>query len=38
MEKLREHDFNVSRTAQELGVYPSSLHGKIRKFGIEMER
>ncbi|MFW5796387.1 MAG: sigma-54-dependent transcriptional regulator [Alkalispirochaeta sp.] len=37
-EKLRENDYNVSRTAQDLGVYPSSLHAKIRKFGIEMER
>jgi len=38
VEKLRENEFNISRTAQELGVYPSSLHAKIRKFGIEMER
>ena len=36
--KLREHGFNISRTAQELGVYPSNLHAKIRKFGIEVER
>ncbi len=38
VEKLREHDFNVSRTAQDLGVYPSSLHAKIKKLGIEMNR
>ena len=38
LEKLREHGFNVSRTAQDLGVYPSNLHAKIRKFGIEVER
>lgn len=37
-EKLREHDFNISRTAQDLGVYPSNLHAKIKKFGIEVER
>lgn len=37
-EKLRENGFNISRTAQELGVYPSNLHAKIRKFGIEVER
>lgn len=37
-EKLREHDFNISRTAQELGIYPSNLHAKIKKFGIEVER
>ncbi len=36
--KLREHEFNISRTAQELGIYPSNLHAKIRKFGIEVKR
>ncbi|MCG8480497.1 MAG: sigma-54 dependent transcriptional regulator, partial [Spirochaetales bacterium] len=38
VEKLGEHDFNISRTAQELGIYPSNLHAKIKKFGIEVER
>lgn len=38
LEKLREHDFNVARTAQSVGMYPSSLHGKIRKLGIEVGR
>ncbi|TVR69995.1 MAG: sigma-54-dependent Fis family transcriptional regulator [Spirochaetaceae bacterium] len=38
MEKLREHDNNVSQTAQSLGIYPSSLHAKIRKLGIEVGR
>lgn len=37
-EKLREHGYNVSRTAQELGMYPSNLHAKIRKFNIEVDR
>jgi two-component system nitrogen regulation response regulator NtrX len=37
-EKLREHEFNVSRTAQDLGIYPSNLHAKIKKLGIEVER
>lgn len=37
-EKLREHDFNISRTAQELGIYASNLHAKIKKLGIEVER
>jgi two-component system nitrogen regulation response regulator NtrX len=37
-EKLREHDYNISRTAQDLGVYPSNLHAKIKKFAIEVER
>jgi two-component system, NtrC family, nitrogen regulation response regulator NtrX len=37
-EKLREHDYNVSRTAQDLGIYPSSLHARIKKLGIEMKK
>jgi len=37
-EKLRKNEFNISRTAQELGVYPSNLHARIRKFGIQIER
>lgn len=37
-EKLRENDHNISRTAQSLGMYPSSLHAKIRKLGIEVGR
>ncbi len=36
--RLEENGFNVSRTAQALGVYPSSLHGKIRKHGIEIRK
>jgi two-component system nitrogen regulation response regulator NtrX len=36
--KLRQHDFNITRTAEELGMYPSSLHGKIKKYGIEVHR
>ncbi|WP_028973042.1 sigma-54-dependent transcriptional regulator [Spirochaeta cellobiosiphila] len=36
--KLRENDNNISKTAQALGVYPSNLHGKIKKFGIEIEK
>ena len=38
LEKLRANDFNISRTAQALGIYPSSVHAKIKKFGIEVER
>ena len=33
--KLAGNDFNISRTAAELGVYPSTLHAKIRKLGIQ---
>ncbi len=36
--KLRENDFNISKTAEHLGIYPSNLHGKIKKFGIRVER
>jgi two-component system nitrogen regulation response regulator NtrX len=31
---LEKHEWNVSRSAEALGIYPSNLHGKIRKFGI----
>ncbi len=36
--KLRDHGFNISRTATDLGIYPSSLHAKIKKYGIQVER
>jgi two-component system, NtrC family, nitrogen regulation response regulator NtrX len=36
--KLKENDYNVSKTAEELGVYPSNLHGKIKKYSIKIER
>ncbi|MFW5994801.1 MAG: sigma-54-dependent transcriptional regulator [Spirochaetia bacterium] len=36
--KLAENGNNITRTAQALGVYPSNLHGKIKKFGISIER
>ncbi|AFG38691.1 sigma-54-dependent transcriptional regulator [Spirochaeta africana] len=34
--KLQQHDNNISQTAQALGVYPSNLHGKIRKLRIHV--
>jgi two-component system, NtrC family, nitrogen regulation response regulator NtrX len=34
--KLQENQYNISKTAEVLGVYPSNLHGKIKKFGIEI--
>ncbi|HDQ14653.1 MAG TPA: sigma-54-dependent Fis family transcriptional regulator, partial [Sediminispirochaeta sp.] len=37
-ERLRECDFNISQTAESLGVYPSNLHGKIKKYGIMKEK
>jgi len=36
--KLRESNYNITQTAQSLGIYPSNLHGKIKKFGIKIER
>lgn len=36
VQKLRENGNNISRTAQQLGIYPSNLHAKIKKFGIEI--
>lgn len=33
--RLEENGFNISRTASALGVYPSSLHARIRKLGIQ---
>ena len=35
--KLHEHNNNISHTAQALGIYPSSLHAKIRKLGITVK-
>ncbi len=36
--KLRENGNNISQTAQSLGIYPSNLHGKIKKLGIKLHR
>ena len=36
--KLRECGYNVSRTAEAIGVYPSGLHAKLKKLGIEPEK
>ena len=33
---LRKHDYNIARTAEGIGVYPSNLHAKIKKYGIEV--
>jgi len=38
IEALGRHGNNISRTAQSLGIYPSSLHGKIKKLGISVDR
>lgn len=36
--KLEEHQGNISKTAQAMGIYPSNLHNKIKKYGIVIER
>ncbi len=36
-QKLKEHDGNVSRTADAIGVERSNLHRKIKALGIEAE-
>ena len=38
IQKLEESDYNITRAAQVLGIYPSNLHGKIKKFGIEIKK
>jgi len=35
VQKLRESGYTISKAAQAAGVYPSALHAKIKKYGIE---
>ncbi|HKJ85380.1 MAG TPA: sigma-54 dependent transcriptional regulator [Spirochaetia bacterium] len=37
-QRLRENENNISRAATELGIYPSNLHAKIKKYGIQVDR
>ena len=37
-DKLKAHGYNISQTAGDLGIYPSNLHGKIKKLGIEIKK
>ena len=37
-QRLEQCDYNISQTAQELGIYPSNLHGKIKKYGINTKK
>ncbi|TFH05244.1 MAG: sigma-54-dependent Fis family transcriptional regulator, partial [Spirochaetales bacterium] len=37
-QKLKDHGFNISQTASDLGIYPSNIHAKIKKFGIKIEK
>jgi two-component system nitrogen regulation response regulator NtrX len=36
--KLKENNFNISKTAKALGLYPSNLHSKINKLDISIEK
>lgn len=38
LQKLEENDYNITKAAQSLGIYPSNLHGKIKKFDIEIKK
>jgi two-component system nitrogen regulation response regulator NtrX len=38
IQKLIKTSYNISRAAETLGIYPSNLHGKIKKFGIEIKK
>lgn len=37
-QKLKENSYVISKTAEMLGIYPSNLHGKIKKLGITIEK
>ncbi len=32
---LRKNGYTIAKTAEAIGIYPSNLHAKIKKFGIE---
>jgi two-component system nitrogen regulation response regulator NtrX len=34
--QLAEHNGIIAKTAEAIGVYPSNLHAKIRKYGIRI--
>jgi two-component system, NtrC family, nitrogen regulation response regulator NtrX len=38
LRKLEEHDWNVSRTAEAIGMERSNLHRKIKGYGIELKK
>ena len=37
-QKFLENGYNISRTAEAIGLYPSNLHAKLKKHGIRSER
>ena len=38
IEKLEEHRWKISNTAEAIGVERSNLHRKLRNFGIDLKR
>lgn len=36
--KLAAFDYNISRTAEAIKIYPSNLHGKIKRHGIKIKK
>ncbi len=36
--KLAKNGYNISKTAAAIGLYPSNLHAKLRKYSIRTER
>jgi two-component system nitrogen regulation response regulator NtrX len=36
--QLEQHDNVISHTAEAIGIYPSNLHAKIRKYGLGIKR
>ncbi len=37
IKKLEENSYNISKTAQDIGMYPGNLHNKIKKLGINLK-
>lgn len=37
LQKLEEHDWNISRTAEAIDIERSNLHRKIKSFGIDLK-
>ena len=37
IKKLEENSYNITRTAQDIGMYPGNLHNKIKKLGINLK-
>ncbi len=35
VQKLRESEYTITKAAQAAGIYPSALHAKMKKYGIE---